>query len=980
MKALTRTTVCLLLAFVFMTARAHADWQHLAGMPCEETTSIAQDAEGYMWFGTRLGLVRYDGYQLQVHRNDMRRPHAFSSCDIRSLCADRSGRVYAGSFFGLNTFDSRSHQIASCHFRGNDYVGALCVAPDGTLWVGTGSALHVIGADGHRRVVGAVPAGGIADMAVLADGSLLVATASSGLYHVLSSGRSVVRIIGTEHLGPCAVAAGPRGTAFVATRSGTLLRYADRCLTRLGTSAGGPVGTMLYSATRQCLLLGTDSGLLAFHGAADQQTLLSGRRVNRIYEDRAGNLWVSATGEGIWFSHRRRQAFSTSHPSFVRHTSALLPQFAPRHLADTALLARHADINCVYHDGRGNCFVGTQADGLYCYRAGQPAWHLTPDLTPWLHHNDCYALTTLPGGQMLMAAWDGLYVFDATTRQGHSVNRIGTSDISHMHILGMTLADRHTLWLGLVGGIARIDLRGADLAAARLTLYTHAGKAGLRQPARVSQWTDRHTTTGPYQLGGIYRIVCDRAGRTWACTSEPGLLRYDAAADAFRSVSGQYGIKGDNVHSMDIDRFGNYWLTTNYGIMQLRLDAQGRMSYQHLYTHHDGLPTDYFGNALSTRLADGTIAVINQHHLVTFAPVATDREQRPKTTAIADIEVGMTSLYDSVAHGGALLHDGRISLSHRQNDITVMFTTFDYGEETSVRYVYKLAGADTGYQLTDLGQNSIRYNQLQPGCYTLYYGVYDPCRKDYDGLQTLRFEIMQPLWWRWWAKVLYVLLMAGMAYAFASSRARRRRAHHQLEIMAIEKRNVDEQYAKMTQFYTRVIHEFMTPVTLVSELAHDLQQRVRPTLQATVYMLASHTDQLLDAMNRMVSANDDDSLSEAMRKAKEMTQTDQDFLRRCTESVNRHIADPDYTHRVLMDEVGASHATLYRKLKALTGMDSTSFIRSMRMKAACQIMTQEPGIRIGELATRVGYTNPKYFATCFKKEFGMTPREYLERG
>ena len=78
----------------------------------------------------------------------------------------------------------------------------------------------------------------------------------------------------------------------------------------------------------------------------------------------------------------------------------------------------------------------------------------------------------------------------------------------------------------------------------------------------------------------------------------------------------------------------------------------------------------------------------------------------------------------------------------------------------------------------------------------------------------------------------------------------------------------------------------------------------------------------------------------------------------------------------MMSEVGASHATLYRKLKAITGMDATSFIRSIRMKAACQILSEQPNILISELAERVGYSNPKYFARCFKAEFGITPKEF----
>ena len=165
----------------------------------------------------------------------------------------------------------------------------------------------------------------------------------------------------------------------------------------------------------------------------------------------------------------------------------------------------------------------------------------------------------------------------------------------------------------------------------------------------------------------------------------------------------------------------------------------------------------------------------------------------------------------------------------------------------------------------------------------------------------------------------------------------------------------------------------------MSDLSHSLHEKVRPSLQATLFMLTSQVDRLKDAMSNVADTKEDVSFSEALQKARDMTQVDRDFLNRCTESVNRHIADTGYNHHVMMSEVGASHATLYRKLKALTGMDATSFIRSIRMRAACQILNSNPNIRIGELAEQVGYNNPRYFSTCFKTEFGMTPREYLSQ-
>lgn len=128
---------------------------------------------------------------------------------------------------------------------------------------------------------------------------------------------------------------------------------------------------------------------------------------------------------------------------------------------------------------------------------------------------------------------------------------------------------------------------------------------------------------------------------------------------------------------------------------------------------------------MSTLLADGTICIVNQRQLVTVTPATTDRPRRPQQVAIADIVVCGKRLSDLVAEGKVpFAHGENIRLSHRQNSVSVSFTTFDYGEESSVRYVYKLDGVDAQYILTDLGQNSVVYNQLQPGKYTLYYGVY----------------------------------------------------------------------------------------------------------------------------------------------------------------------------------------------------------------------------------------------------------------
>lgn len=962
--------ILLLLQCLVQTLGAKEYWQHIDNLPCEETTSIAQDAEGFMWFGTRLALVRYDGYCTKVFRNDMDRPHGFSSCDIRSLCADGSGHVYAGSFFGLNTYTSRTHKIMSRHFKGDDFVGALC-ADGHTLWVGTGRGLYRITSQGHCQRQGGLPNRPILDIARLPGGGVAV-TVSDGVFRISADGRRCVRLKGTEKISPTTATVGLGGQIVIGTNGRGLFSHDGNKLQAVDGFRHDAIRSLLYSAKRRCLYVGTRLGVVAWDNGRRSSTHLEGKAVVRLFEDHVGNLWAATDGEGIWLNRYGGVPFRIERPAFLRRTCALMSQLAVRHQPDTALLARHRDINCIYESPDGRLFVGTLADGVYIYRNGILKKHLVVGQTPWLRHNDCYALVSLPSGQMLMASWNGLYVLSPDLRQGRIISHIGTTDIRRSHILTMSRTNDTELWMGLVGGIARVRLKGNDLRCASLTLFTKVGVRGVKQPARVKSLTDKHSAHGPYQIGGIYRIVRDGAGRTWAATSEPGLLLYDARTDAFQSVCARYGIRGDNVHSMDVDRNGDFWLTTNYGIMQLRLNRNGDVRFQHLYTQHDGLPTHYFGNAISARMADGNICIANQHLLVYVSPGNPGWQARGRAV-VTHMEAGGESVFDGAS-------DGHYRVSHKQNSLSVALSTFDYGNESSVRYCYKLEGVDDSVQLTDMGDNQIRYNHLPPGKYILHYGVYEPWQVKGGMMQAIAFEIMQPWWWCWWAKVAYLALLVALAVAVRRNRAKHRLVRRQLEIAAWEKRSINEQYCKMTQFYTRVIHEFMSPATLISDLAHDLQQRVRPALQASAYMMVSQTDKLIDTLNQLGKSEDDRAMREAVGKAREMALTDKEFLRKCTESVNRHIADENYTHRDMMDEVGASHATLYRKLKTLTGKDSTSFIRGIRMKAACQILSENPSIRISELAARVGYSNPKYFSTCFKKDMGMSPREYLGLG
>ena len=110
------------------------------------------------------------------------------------------------------------------------------------------------------------------------------------------------------------------------------------------------------------------------------------------------------------------------------------------------------------------------------------------------------------------------------------------------------------------------------------------------------------------------------------------------------------------------------------------------------------------------------------------------------------------------------------------------------------------------------------------------------------------------------------------------------------------------------------------------------------------------------------------------------TSLDEDFIQRAIHCVNNHLEDPTFDQAQFADEMRTSKSTLYKKLKSLAGLNTSSFIRNVRLKAACRIMEEKgTNVRVSELAYAVGFNDPKYFSSCFKKEFDMLPSEYIER-
>lgn len=103
-----------------------------------------------------------------------------------------------------------------------------------------------------------------------------------------------------------------------------------------------------------------------------------------------------------------------------------------------------------------------------------------------------------------------------------------------------------------------------------------------------------------------------------------------------------------------------------------------------------------------------------------------------------------------------------------------------------------------------------------------------------------------------------------------------------------------------------------------------------------------------------------------------------DFLTSCISIVENHIEDPDFSIKVLAEEIGMSRENLFKKIKSISGHSSTSFIRFIRLRKAAEIfITTNNTIR--ETMFMVGINDVKYFREQFKKVFEMNPSEYIKK-
>ena len=105
---------------------------------------------------------------------------------------------------------------------------------------------------------------------------------------------------------------------------------------------------------------------------------------------------------------------------------------------------------------------------------------------------------------------------------------------------------------------------------------------------------------------------------------------------------------------------------------------------------------------------------------------------------------------------------------------------------------------------------------------------------------------------------------------------------------------------------------------------------------------------------------------------------DELLMERIMKAVNKNLSNSDFNVDMLTQEVGISRAQLHRKMKEMTGISTSEFIRNIRLEQAARLL-REQKINVTQVSYTVGFSNLAHFSTIFRKHFGIAPSEYAEK-
>jgi signal transduction histidine kinase/ligand-binding sensor domain-containing protein len=870
---------------------------------------IIQDKYGFMWFGTKDGLNRYDGYDFEVFRHDPKDTTSISDNNIHALFEDREGRLWVGTDRGLDIFSPSTsifHHALKDLAPGDDVPHQIVQDLNGDIWFSRIDGLFklTLDGDGPHLPPDALPA---FTTARILEPSSWVSMDRSGTLWISELDRMSMRVIPThgapdrmdtlvldrplgrerrgrsvmDLTGMVALEDTTRRVVYGLHKHGivrldplnkdvrTVLAYpvemGDMRTASASIDMKGRIWICAYTGTFQF-----DPSTLRISRVLpmDADLVLHTAVVQMNYRDRSGLLWIGTSGYGLLKYDPRTERFNTvtglscgrmtpvaDGRIAISRTTHLLSVFDPRTGTWPVLLPfsgyiQRKELQVV---SSANHFPVQDDEGMFWFNYGAITSYDPATDGFRRYPRDAASRTSFPLEEScspLLLDGDSLIWFGSERSFGR-FHRL-TGRYEHWYFPpGMNTAG--------TGQVVQVIHRAADRS---FWLGTTSGLLHFNPAGNTWEWSV-HEPQNDRSLSSnaIFSILTDPVDALnvlWIGTNGGGLNRFDKRTGNVTRYTTEDGLPNNVVYGVLNDDAGDLWMSTNKGISCFSPSTGAFRNYN----AKDGLQSDEFNRYAFCKLGDGSLWFGGVRGFNHFHP----KDIQDDTVASAIRITGIKLINRKVDHRAtgsplsvpAYLSPG-MSIPYSTNMVTFEFASMEFSAPEEHSYQYKLEGFDNDWILSGT-DNSAVYTNLDPGTY-----IFRVRGDNRDGIwdrsgATFLLTVLPPWYRTWWFYALCVIAIGGSAWLYIRMLGQQRRKlertvdQRTAELSKAKERAEHSEQVKQ-QFLANMSHEIRTPMNAIVGMSNALRRNApvnEVTRASYVDAIATSSENLLGIVNEIL--------------------------------------------------------------------------------------------------------------------------------
>ncbi len=847
--------------------------------------SISQDKDGFLWFATRNGLNRYDGYHFKVFRNDPFDSLSLNSNEINHVQAAgdflfvtavsdkpmlfhrKTQRFYGidkmfpgdrGLLAGVVTVTDTS--LCAWYHDGDFsrfYLLAWPQSLDKILISKTG--IQTIGRYLHLENFDA-PAGTWCFNLSSDKKHLWILTRSSLHVRELSTGSTrripfipEANLPASENITFAYILPGNQGLirAFINNMlfvyDGTSWKSTELPISPMAVIAMDPLENRLWMSTRD-QVFGFD--LLQHHTGFIQEFRLDiGQPVKSGFVDNSGLLWIGTDAHGIRKFNPKTGMFKNYLPGYSVYCQPVFNGKRHVFLSDlrkTNWFIKILDIRSGESENLKDKNIPMPYDNHLCVAENGVFWWLGLDdrkmesklvrydpesKTSWLF---TFRYTPSPVFPELKYQAPGV-IWIVATRElirfntaDQTFTYIKTTGAALSRIVALESGRDGVLWVGTVDGLIKAKPESDNSFS-----FT---KIEAAEQNRNSLPTN-----------SIKSLLIDPAdqGVLWIGTNGKGLTRFEISKNKYTLYTVASGVIPDDVVYgilADDEKPRNLWISTNRGLTRFSPET----GFSRHFTRNDGLQDNEFNTYASFKSPDGRLFFGGVNGLTVFDPKQLTRlSDIPKieftNLSVNGIDVGTRD--SSLRFTTDISFLPEIDLAHDQNNLSVDFAVFDFTSPDRNQFMYYLEGAEKPWVHKGF-DHSAQYLNLSPGSYTFWLkGANSSGIWTTDPLK-LKITIRPPWYLAWPAIILYVLLFILAGFLFNQYQLIQRLKTAEAKRL----KNLDQ---FKSRFYTNITHEFRTPLTVILGITRQLIDKSKENIHP-LSLIRRNGENLLRLINQIL--------------------------------------------------------------------------------------------------------------------------------